>query len=112
MPTDGPRAGERNLAAPRLKAAFFAPFAPLVVCALAFLLCACGKPRPLTFEEQQAYMARQQCAQEARDMAGPSWGGRNFAWQAYFDMCMQRFGISDTALERMQLENESWPGPW
>lgn len=55
-------------------------------------------------------MAKQQCAQEARDLGGPSWGGRNMAWRAYFDMCMRRFGISDTALERLWLEEPAWPG--
>lgn len=75
---------------------------PGVLAVLAALaLCACGTPRPLTFEEQDAWMARQQCRQEATDMAGPSWGGENPYWTDYFVMCMNRFGISDAALRRM-----------
>ncbi len=88
-----PRTGHRP---PRL------PGRGLLLAALAALaLCACAPPRPLTFEEQEAYMAKQQCSQEATDMAGPSWGGQNLYWTDYFVMCMNRFGISDAALRRM-----------
>ncbi|MBD5539187.1 MAG: hypothetical protein HDQ94_04230 [Desulfovibrio sp.] len=68
---------------------------------LALALTACAKPRPLTFEEQEAYMAKQQCEQEATSMAGSSWGGSNPYWTDYFVMCMNRFGISGAALDRM-----------
>lgn len=68
--------------------------------ALAFLG-ACGKPRELTFEEQQAYMAKQQCAQAASDM-NPEWpSSSNPYWDDYFVMCMHQFGISNAALRRM-----------
>ena len=67
----------------------------------ALLLSACGPPRPLTFEEQEAYMAKQQCEQEATNMAGPSWGGGNPYWTDYFVMCMRSLGISQAALNRM-----------
>ncbi len=74
---------------------------------IVFLLClfACGctlkKPRPLTFEEQEAMMAKQQCEQEATSM-NPEWpGSQNPYWNAYFVMCMHQFGISNAALQRM-----------
>lgn len=73
----------------------------VALAALAFCLAGCGPPRPLTFEEQQAYMAKQQCEQEATSM-NPEWpGSSNPYWDAYFVMCMRQFGISDAALRRM-----------
>lgn len=104
MPIERLGAGQRNAAARPLPAAR-SPRLPgrgLLLGALAALaLCACAPPRSLTFEEQEAYMAKQQCSQEATDMAGPSWGGENPYWTDYFVMCMNRFGISDAALRRM-----------
>lgn len=58
-------------------------------------------PRPMTFEEQQAYMAKQQCIQSATDM-NPEWpSSSNPLWNSYFVMCMHNFGISDATLQRM-----------
>lgn len=76
--------------------------APLfILLFMAILLSACGKPRELTFEEQQAYMAKQQCAQAASDM-NPEWpSSSNPYWDDYFTMCMHQFGISNAALRRM-----------
>lgn len=64
--------------------------------------CALFKPpRPLTFEEQQAYMAKQQCMQEATNM-NPEWpNSSNPYWTDYFVMCMNNLGVSDAALRRM-----------
>lgn len=67
----------------------------------ALFLSACGKPRELTFEEQQACMAKQQCAQAATEM-NPEWpSSSNPYWDDYFVMCMHQFGISNAALRRM-----------
>lgn len=72
-------------------------FIPAAVC----LLLACTPPRPLTFEEQEAYMAKQQCSQEATNM-NPDWpGSDNPLWSDYFVMCMNSLGIDDTALRRL-----------
>lgn len=63
--------------------------------------CALQPPRPLTFEEQQMYMAKQQCEQAATSM-NPSWpSSSNPYWDSYFVMCMHQFGISDKALSRL-----------
>lgn len=70
---------------------------------LCLAACACSlKPaRPLTFEEQQMYMAKQQCSQAASDM-NPDWpSSNNPLWDSYFVMCMHQFGISNEALSRM-----------
>lgn len=75
--------------------------AMIVLLSMMLLLAACGKPRQLTFEEQQAYMAKQQCMQEATNM-NPEWpNANNPAWYSYFVMCMNNFGISDEAINRM-----------
>lgn len=72
--------------------------APLL---FACLLVACGKPRPLTIEESEAWMIRQQCRQEATN-ANPFFPGPdNPAWASDFVMCMQAMGIPDTAIERV-----------
>lgn len=68
---------------------------------LAAMLIGCGKPRPMTFEEQQAYMAKQQCAETASNM-NPEWpNSNNPAWTAYFLMCMHEFGIPNSVIDRM-----------
>lgn len=68
---------------------------------LAAAITACGKPRPLTFEEQQAYMANQQCQQEATNMNSGFPGFDNPYWTSYYVMCMQSLGISNAAINRM-----------
>lgn len=71
------------------------------VCLFCALCAACGPPRPLTFEEQQIYMAKQQCSQAATDM-NPEWpSSSNPYWDSYFVMCMNQFGITDQALRHM-----------
>lgn len=75
--------------------------AVLAALVLAGLLAACAPPRPMTFEEQQAWMAKQQCIQEANDMNDPPWNSGNPFWASYFVMCMNRFGIPDSVLDRM-----------
>lgn len=73
----------------------------LVICFLSGLGVSCAPPRPLTFEEQQVYMAKQQCAQSATDM-NPEWpSSSNPFWSSYFVMCMHQFGISDETLKHM-----------
>ena len=96
MPIDHADAG-------RLSAARRRTFLPRLLAGvlLALALTACAPPRPLTFEEQEAYMAKQQCEQEATNMAGPSWGGNNIYWTDYFVMCMKSLGVSNAALDRM-----------
>ncbi|MDE5878663.1 MAG: hypothetical protein K2G99_01335 [Desulfovibrio sp.] len=98
MPIEPSGAGRRGNSTARRR--MLAPVF-LLGALLALLLTACGPPRPLTFEEQEAYMAKQQCEQEANNIAGPSWGGGNVYWTDYFVMCMNRLGISDAALNRM-----------
>lgn len=102
MPIDAGGAGLRSFPAARRRASLGRLAAAFLLGALlAVALTACGAPRPLTFEEQEAYMAKQQCEQEATNMAGPSWGGGNIYWTDYFVMCMHQLGISDAALNRM-----------
>lgn len=73
----------------------------LAIITLLALICACKPPRPLTFEEQQVYMAKQQCSQEATNM-NPEWpSSSNPYWDSYFTMCMNSMGISDATLEHM-----------
>ena len=101
MPIDACGAGWRK-DAPRLRASSRRVALLCMAAALLMLsLTACAPPRPLTFEEQEAYMAKQQCEQEATNMAGPSWGGNNIYWTDYFVMCMKSLGISNAALDRM-----------
>ena len=96
MPIDHADAG-------RLSAARRRAFLPRLLAGalLALALTACAPPRPLTVEEQEAYMAKQQCAQEATNMAGPSWGGNNPYWDDCFTMCMNQLGIPDAVINRM-----------
>lgn len=73
----------------------------LAVIALCLGCAACGPPRPLTFEEQEIYMAKQQCVQEASNM-NPGWANSsNPYWDAYFYTCMRQLGISREALKHM-----------
>ncbi len=67
----------------------------------ALLLAGCGTPRPLTMQEQDAWMLRQQCSQEATNVNPDFPGPDNPMWSSYFVMCMQSMGVSDAALERM-----------
>lgn len=95
MPIDAHGAGPKHRARLLSRAA-----APLLA-ALLLALAACAPPRPLTFEEQEYYMAKQQCSQEATNMAGPSWGGNNPYWDDYFTMCMNQLGVPDAVINRM-----------
>lgn len=73
----------------------------ILLCATFLCSCVLKPPRPLTFEEQQIYMAKQQCEQEATDMNPSGPYSSNPFWSAYFEMCMNRFGIPDSALRNM-----------
>lgn len=69
---------------------------------------ACGcTPRerpPLTFDDQQALAANQQCRAEATQMNNEWRGNTNYApWRAYYNMCMSRFGITDQQMRRLWL---------
>ena len=57
---------------------------------------------PLTFEEQQALAAKQQCSEEASAMnsEGPHNSSNPF-WSSYFEMCMHRLGVTDAELKKM-----------
>lgn len=73
----------------------------ILLCLLSTICISCAPPRPLTFEEQQVYMAKQQCAQSASDM-NPEWpSSNNPLWDSYFVMCMHQFGISNETLQHM-----------
>lgn len=63
--------------------------------------CALQPQKPMTFEEQQAQAAKQQCSQEATNMAGPNTWESNPYWNDYFVMCMHNFGITDEQLKKM-----------
>lgn len=80
----------------------------LCILMLSFILCACGKPQPLTLQEQDAYMAKQQCEQEATNMNPEFPGPENPDWASYFVMCMNQLGVSDTAISRMWDESYPW----
>lgn len=73
----------------------------LMIILFVMIVSGCTPPRPLTFEEQEAMMAKQQCEQAATDM-NPEWpSASNPYWNSYFVMCMHQFGISNAALRRM-----------
>lgn len=75
----------------------------LIILFMAFFLAGCALPqqKPMTFEEQQACAARQQCEEEATNMAGPNTWQSNPYWNDYFVMCMNRLGVSDAQLKKM-----------
>ncbi|MBD5607441.1 MAG: hypothetical protein HDQ93_01140 [Desulfovibrio sp.] len=76
--------------------------APVLI--LLCLLFACGgKPRLLTIQEQDAYMARQQCVQEANNVNPAFQGPWNPQWYDYYAMCMNSLGIPDYVINRL------WP---
>ena len=86
---------------------FFVGSGLLALCLMAGLLacgCAHRERPPLTFDDQQALAANQQCRAEATQM-NPEWRGDTsyFPWRAYFDMCMRRMGVSKDAMRRMRL---------
>lgn len=72
-----------------------------VILMLAISLAGCGKPRPLTLEEQNAYMLRQQCSQEATNVNSAFPGPDNPFWSSYFVMCMRSMGVPNAVLYRM-----------
>lgn len=73
----------------------------IIVLSLLGAGCQLPKPRPLTLQEQEAYMARQQCEQEA-SWQTPDWPWNdNPMWNAYFIQCMNSLGISDATLIHM-----------
>ncbi len=74
-------------------------FAAMAICLLSS--CVLRPPAPRTFEEQQAWMAKQQCMQEASDMNPEAPFSTNPYWNDYFIMCMNRFGIPDSVIRRM-----------
>lgn len=76
-------------------------YAIFTLLALMCLLSACGQPRPMTFEEQQLYMARQQCEQEATDFNPENPWGANPFWSSYFVMCMHNMGFTNEELNRL-----------
>ena len=71
-------------------------------------LLACGctpRERPsLTFDDQQALAANQQCRAEATQMNN-EWRGDTsyFPWRSYYEMCMRRFEISDAEMRKLRL---------
>ena len=79
----------------------------LALCLAAGVL-ACGcTPRerpPLTFDDQQALAANQQCRAEATQMNN-EWRGDTsyFPWRAYYDMCMRRFEVTDEQMRTLHL---------
>lgn len=76
----------------------------LLLCVFCLSLNGCTlfqPPRPLAFEEQEAWMAKRQCMREATNM-NPEWpGSSNPYWTDYFLMCMESMGISRAAINRM-----------
>ena len=79
----------------------------LALCLMAgFLACGCT-PReraPLTFDDQQALAANQQCRAEATQMNNEWRGNTNyFPWRAYYEMCIRRFEISVAEMRMLRL---------
>ncbi|MBD5641959.1 MAG: hypothetical protein HDQ91_06035 [Desulfovibrio sp.] len=75
----------------------------LTLLVLASLLAGChfAHPRHLAVEEQDYYMVKEQCAQQATWL-NPEWPGTaNPAWNADFVSCLNGYGISDAALYRL-----------
>lgn len=69
---------------------------------LALTACAPRQSAPLTFEEQQALVAKKQCSEEATAMNGEGLqNSSNPLWAAYFEMCMHRLGVTDAELKKM-----------
>lgn len=72
----------------------------MLMCSL-LSACVLPKARPLTMQEQDAWMAREQCSQEASNVY-PDWPcSDNPLWDDYFCECMQSLGISGAAISRM-----------
>lgn len=74
-----------------------------LVAALCLLSACGGQPRPLTIEEQDAYMIRRTCIREANNVNPGFQGPWNPLWLDYYAMCMKSMGVSDAVLNRM------WP---
>lgn len=74
----------------------------VAACALVFCLSACagGGPRPLTLEEQNYYMAKQQCSQEATNVFPFYPSAYNPEWNEYFVNCMNSLGVPDYVIAR------------
>lgn len=66
--------------------------------------CAARERAPLTFDDQQALAANQQCRDEATQMNN-EWRGNTsyFPWRAYYEMCMKRFDVSDEQMRKLHL---------
>ena len=74
----------------------------LALCLAGLTACAPRHSAPLTFEEQQALAAKQQCSEEASAMnsEGPHNSSNPF-WSSDFEMCMHRLGVTDAELKKM-----------
>lgn len=68
---------------------------------LVLTACAGGPPRALTLEEQNYYMAKQQCAQEADNVFPFYPSPYNPEWNEYFVSCVNSLGVPDAVLERL-----------
>lgn len=79
-----------------------------LICFWVTFLSACGKPRPLTLEEQSAYMAKEQCEQFASQM-NPDWQGiDNPFWNEDFISCMHEYGIPNAPLRRLWYSEDNF----
>lgn len=76
-------------------------FAAVIVFGLLAGGCQWPKPSPLTMQEQEAYMAKRQCEQEANEQTQDWPWNDNTMWHAYFIQCMNSLGISDATLLRV-----------
>lgn len=79
-------------------------FVALITLALAMMLvagCPGHQHLPLTFEQEEALRAKEQCTNDASLMNDPPHNSRNHSWKSYFEMCMRRFGVSDKELGAM-----------
>ena len=85
--------------------------AALCVTALCQLLllggCVNQPPRPETLAEQEAYMTRGQCAQEASEVYPAFPNPQNPFWNNYYVMCMENMGVPGYAIER-DLDGAGW----
>ncbi|RRD71796.1 hypothetical protein EII23_02530 [Desulfovibrio sp. OH1186_COT-070] len=82
------------------------PGAGFAALCLAFFLagCATRQAAPLTFEQEQARAAHEQCRREATEMnpEGRHFFRESFPWRAYYDMCMRRMGVAEQDIRKMR----------
>ena len=82
------------------------PKAGLAALCLVLFLAGCAERQtaPLTFEQEQARAAHEQCRREATAMnsEGRHFFRESFPRRAYYDMCMRRMGVAEQDIRKMR----------